>query len=368
LTGSTPIRYFPGLNGLRFIAAFFVLISHAHQSAVKLGMVAPAMAIAVFERGGEAVDVFFTLSGFLITYLLLRESFETGKISLRNFYLRRVCRIWPLYYLILLIGFILFVVVYPRVYGTPYFDFRPQQGFALYILFLPNVMIAWFKVGLLFPLWSVGVEEQFYLFWAPFVKLFRRRLWMSIAFFTVAVAVLQIVTAHRDSVNSHLATLIRTLRFHYMGLGALFALALFANKDRLVHSWVTSLWFQTLTIAVLLYHFVIGLPPSIPPAVLDLPLAFLYASLIINVSVAPRRILDLEWNPLNYLGRISYGIYMFHMTVDYCLRAVAMRLHPEGAGAPAALAYGAVLLLGTVAVAHVSYRYMETRFLALAKR
>src|SRR5580692_1479144 len=114
------IRYFPGLSGLRFIAAFFVLISHAYQTAVKVGFIGEIRSSVFFDRGASAVDFFFTLSGFLITYLLLQEWAATGTISLPHFYLRRVCRIWPLYFFVLATGFILFGIVYPRMFHVPY--------------------------------------------------------------------------------------------------------------------------------------------------------------------------------------------------------------------------------------------------------
>jgi hypothetical protein len=85
-----------------------------------------------------------------------------------------------------------------------------------------------------------------------------------------------------------------TLRFHYMGMGALFACALRANPDRLLNSWVTAYWFQALTVGSLLYYYLIGLRLDIAPAVLDPALAFFYAALIINVSLGPRRWIDLE--------------------------------------------------------------------------
>jgi peptidoglycan/LPS O-acetylase OafA/YrhL len=106
-------NYVPGLNSLRFFAAFVVIISHANQSLLKPGLDLPVNLLPVFQKGGDAVDFFFTLSGFLITYLLIDEKKETGTISLKNFYLRRVFRIWTLYFIVLAIGFGFFAVVYP---------------------------------------------------------------------------------------------------------------------------------------------------------------------------------------------------------------------------------------------------------------
>ncbi len=362
------IRYFPGLNGLRFLAAFLVLISHAYQTAVKVGFIGEVRSTVIFDRGAAAVDFFFTLSGFLITYLLLQERAATGAISLSHFYLRRICRIWPLYFLILLTGFVLFAIVYPRVFHVTSFEFPAIRGLLLYIFFLPNVMFAFYKVGLLSPLWSIGVEEQFYLFWAPFVRIFRDHVFRTVLAFTIVVGLFQIVIGsgvlNRDE---DMFKFLHTLRFHYMGVGALFACVLFSDPGRLLNSWITAWWFQALMLAVLLYHYTIGLPGR-NPGVVDLPLAFLYAALIVNVSLGPRRWMNLEWEPLIYLGKISYGIYMFHMALEYCLREAFQRAGWIGPSVALSVAYGAILLGLAILAATLSYQYVERRFLALAAR
>src|SRR5258705_10300657 len=96
--------YLKGLNSLRFLAAAFVIISHGQQSIAKLGF-DRFSGMTLFNRGGDAVEFFYVLSGFLITYLLQGELERTGTISIKGFYMRRVFRIWPLYFLIVALGF-----------------------------------------------------------------------------------------------------------------------------------------------------------------------------------------------------------------------------------------------------------------------
>ena len=114
------VRYLEGLNALRFFAAFFVIISHANISIYKLEL-AKNSELAVLNRGADAVDFFFTLSGFLISYLLITELNVTKNISIKNFYLRRVYRIWPLYFLIVFAGFLFFGLVYPVLFKERYY-------------------------------------------------------------------------------------------------------------------------------------------------------------------------------------------------------------------------------------------------------
>lgn len=141
----TYFKYLRGLNSLRFFAAFFVIISHGNISLCKLGII-KEYNLAVFSRGEDAVNFFFTLSGFLITYLLMGEIKETGNVSIKQFYLRRVFRIWPLYFLVAAIGFVLLGVIYPRVYHYNYFNFPIWEG----VLFL----FSFFLITLLKIIWS----------------------------------------------------------------------------------------------------------------------------------------------------------------------------------------------------------------------
>ena len=95
--------YFPNINGLRFIAALLVIIHHTEQIKDILGLSNYWSTPIIRSIGGLGVLLFFVLSGFLITFLLLDEESTTGTISIKKFYIRRILRIWPLYYLILIL-------------------------------------------------------------------------------------------------------------------------------------------------------------------------------------------------------------------------------------------------------------------------
>ena len=130
------IRYFKGLNALRFFAAFLVVLHHAEQIRLKYGMF-NLKQLSLFNNGGIAVTFFFVLSGFLITYLLLKEQAYTSSISIGKFYTRRVLRIWPLYFLLVIIGtvFIPFILkIVDFNYEMPY-DFK--NVILYYVFFLP---------------------------------------------------------------------------------------------------------------------------------------------------------------------------------------------------------------------------------------
>src|SRR5687768_1669565 len=99
------VVFFKGINGLRFFAAFAVIITHIELLKGHFGYIHYWNEPMIFHAGGLGVYFFFVLSGFLITYLLLAEKSRFGEISILKFYVRRMLRIWPLYYLIVIIGF-----------------------------------------------------------------------------------------------------------------------------------------------------------------------------------------------------------------------------------------------------------------------
>src|SRR5690606_24795997 len=106
--------YLPGLNGIRAIAAFAVVISHTNGRLGEFGL----SKLPYWDLAGFGVTIFFTLSGFLITYLLLKERAKTGTIKVRKFYVRRLLRIWPLYYFYL---FLILAIVGFSALGNTFF-------------------------------------------------------------------------------------------------------------------------------------------------------------------------------------------------------------------------------------------------------
>ncbi|MBK8094069.1 MAG: acyltransferase [Verrucomicrobiaceae bacterium] len=119
--------------------------------------------------------MFFVLSGFLITYLLLEEETKTGTISVRHFYVRRILRTWPLYFLVVALALFVWPVFFPIIAGEHTSAIRHSiAGLACYALLLPN-LAAIFLHPLPFAgqTWSIGVEEQFYLVWPVLMKVFQ---------------------------------------------------------------------------------------------------------------------------------------------------------------------------------------------------
>jgi len=364
-----PRARFPGLDSLRFLAAFFVVLGHIPLNQESVGLPHPAWG-AFFYRGSPAVSFFFSLSGFLITYLLLDEQERTGTIGVRKFYLRRVCRIWPLYFAVVFAGLFVYNVLLPQV-GIPYrIGYSLPLALILYGALLPNLMNSLYVVGgILNPLWSIGVEEQFYLAWAPAVKRVRRHLpllcWtvLAVSFALFCLSRLDVFGAQRAK------GFVGQLRFHYMAAGALCAYALRRHREAFLRlAPFASRALQIVLFLLLLDYYLATIIHWgwLGDEVLQL---VLYPWLIVNVAANPRNILRLKNRAFEYLGTISYGIYMLHMFAVYATSAAFRAAH--GDRLPLSLflvAYYGTAFGLTFLFAHLSYRLFELPFLRLKDR
>ena len=171
--------YLPGLNGLRALAAISVLVSHIFQNTFgNWGL--KYLRLPLFTDG---VTLFFVISGFLITYLLMQELSKTKTIDIPKFYVRRILRIWPIYYLYI------FVVIGVLFWVGNESDIL-NYTLLYYVFFAANIpFLSAAGIALIVHYWSIGVEEQFYLFWPWLVKLSKNK----IVIITLSVLVLWVV-------------------------------------------------------------------------------------------------------------------------------------------------------------------------------
>ena len=181
--------FFNGLNELRAFAALAVIFHHIElfKSRDHISSLCESRFFSYFigTVGKNGVHLFFVLSGFLITYLLLKEKEKYKTILFKKFFLRRIFRIWPLYYLIVIIGFILIPFLahtFSLFEKIPYYYhliLEPKNyslnAVLLYLLFLPNIALSHFRVPGCSQAWSVGVEEQFYILWPLLIYVFARK-------------------------------------------------------------------------------------------------------------------------------------------------------------------------------------------------
>ena len=358
--------HFEGLNSLRFFAALFVVLGHIPLNQASAGLPHPSGG-AFFFRGAFAVRFFFTLSGFLITYLLLDEDQRTGGIDVRSFYLRRVCRIWPLYFAVVFFGLFFYNGLLPLL-GVPY---RVEYGLAtalvLYSALLPNLMNSLYTVGgLLNPSWSIGVEEQFYLVWAPAVKRARVRL-PALCWTVFCASFALFCLVHYGAFGNHeWRRFVEQLQFHFMAAGGLCAWWLRRRSEAFLGSPpFASRAVQLVLFALLLDFYLVSFIHWgwLGDEVLQV---VLYCWLIVTVAANPRNVVPVGKRAFDYLGTISYGIYMVHMIAVYT--ASAWFQHTSwwhGRLAIYCFAYYGLVFVLTFLIAHLSYRYFERPFLRL---
>lgn len=363
--------FFPNLNGVRFIAALLVMLHHIEQYKYIFGNLYgfPSRWHWDFFRqiGPLGVFLFFVLSGFLITYLLLLERDRTGTVQVGNFYVRRILRIWPLYYFVVALGLFLL----PQI---PFLDVPGETDFlhedfgvkvALFLLILPNVATGVYPhVPYLSQTWSIGVEEQFYYFWPWVVRGVRKNLlWVMVGMFFAfflgrgAVKVLLPNTGFWVWIQAFVGS----LRISCMMLGALGAyLVYFHRGSRLV---------QTLFLRrtqVGLWALVVGMIATgvFVPGVNQEIYSLLFALLLVNLAANPASIVRLTHPAFEFLGKISYGLYMYH-TIGV---VVAIKLaRTLGPGVHDWLIYPVAIGL-SVLIASVSYFGVEKQILKLKDR
>jgi peptidoglycan/LPS O-acetylase OafA/YrhL len=361
--------HFQGLNSLRFLAALFVVIGHIPLNQASVGLPHPSYG-ALFFRGAPAVAFFFALSGFLITYLLLEERRRTGTVEVRSFYLRRICRIWPLYFAVVAFGLFFYNALLPAA-GIPYeVKYPVPLAVLLYTLFLPNLMNTLYKVGgILNPLWSIGIEEQFYLGWAPAMKRVRERV-PALCWSVLAASVLLYGLSHFGVFGVHeWKNFVSQLKFHFMAAGGLCAWWLHRRRDRFLALPVFfNRGLQVVLFALLADYYLFNLAGWNGLAEEAVQIA-LYPWLIVNVAANPRNVIRVENRVFDYLGTISYGIYMLHMLAVYATSGLFRATSWWGGHLwlYCAAYYGVALGLTTL-LAHLSSRWLERPFLRLKDR
>lgn len=315
------------LDGYRGIAILLVLLHHSFRGTVGNSLL-DAVGTKVSLMGWCGVDAFFVLSGFLITGILLDNREQPHYF--RNFYARRVLRIFPVYYVTLLI---LFVLLYQILSGYEFYDrLSSYQGW--YWLYLENWEWTFhprFEVSPIAHFWSLAVEEQFYLLWPLIVYLVPRRFlaWLvGILFLCPAIVRNAILLTHpfTDSL-SQIFYSNSLSRVDALACGAAIALLMRSERWR---TWLLRLCplVAILSSSILGIIWVIqpeGLRPAQPvvPSIGYSLLAICFGSVLVSSLAAAEThplVRFLNWSPLRKLGRISYGFYVYHLPIMFILR------------------------------------------------
>jgi peptidoglycan/LPS O-acetylase OafA/YrhL len=364
----SPRFYLPQLDGWRFVAFLMVFIHHL-----------PDEATVFFRRvelfGWMGVDLFFCLSAFLITSLLLREQAITGTISLRRFYIRRALRIWPLYFLTLALVFLGLPALHSHLtpeFGSPTYLLLLRQHLFPFLAFLGNFSWALFPASTpvpLAPLWSVSVEEQFYLFWPLLLTFLPRvgdktsaRILGVLLAFTLGVRVYILLNG-----IPYPMVWVNTLgRLDPFLFGTAVAL-LYAKGRRVLPAWLASV------ASVALFALVMQFPQVGDSFHTSWQLLAVAAAcaLLLHAVLHGRMGPPILGNAaLRWAGKLSYGLYMFHrLGQDVAAQMVTWQATPGTSQYWLAVAgYTAAYLAVTAFFAAVSYYGLELSFLHWKER
>ena len=353
--------YRPELDVLRFCCFLLVFVHHAGAERGK----GNALISAVLGVGSLGVPVFFLLSSFLITELLLRERLRTSTVHIKAFYLRRVLRIWPLYFVFIGLCCALGLTHLPGLHPVP------GRMALFYLLLAGNWYLIFFGIppNALIVLWSISVEEQFYLLW-PWLA----RLGGAIAIRAMAAVMLPVsylvlaLMAHRGVPDAALWPN-TFVQMQFFATGSLLALVVERWRPQLpvlgrvallmgtVAAWLTACLVCRLKQPdphISTAHVCFGYA-LVSAGAISLFLAFY------GMNVGSGRVA----RSLIYLGKISYGLYAFHYLA---LELVSTQLHNALPGLRRFPLSAPVALVVTVACAACSYRFLETPALRLKER
>jgi len=374
ITDYKSIVVFQGLNSLRFIAAFLVVMHHSETIKKKNG-IEDLEWFGLFRNGGNAVTFFFVLSGFLITYLLLKESDKTGSVSVKNFYLKRILRIWPLYFLLVFIGTIALPYVFQLLNVNYEMPYTLGQTWFYFVFFLPGLVTFFFGHHLLEPLWSIGVEEVFYLTWAPLFKMCKNKI-LILLIAVIALKILLRILGYYFVSNALFNYVVNTFQFEAMAIGGLGAYFIYTKGSVFTGLSIFKTPFQVILLLHLLVYIIFYSnidnmywntffkTPILSSILIDL--LFLY--LIICVSVIENSVVKFRSKLFSFLGEISYGIYMYHMLAIFItihfLTKYLLQMNPFTSH----LMFYATVVSITIGGASLSKYLFEDFFLNLKKK
>lgn len=363
--------YLENLNGLRFLCFISVFMFHIFRIVSDSFEVNPVFYFFkndIFGNGNLGVNFFFVLSGFLITFLLIEEKILNKQISIPKFWLRRVLRIWPLFFLIVFFGF----AIYPYIKNILGQSTNEKADVFYYFLFLNNFDFlnkGFPYSSILAALWSVAVEEQFYLVWPIIIYLFPlKNLWIP---FSIIIC---INLLFRNFNNNSLALEIHTLScIGDLTIGAFGAWLI--NFSRRFKSHIEFLSLYKIIILYISFFLAYFFKDEfletfqIFKVFERLILAILILAIILEQTFSKNSFFKMnKFKTISNMGILSYGLYCFHFIGIYIVYSISKKLFIQINFLQLfffiiPISFGATYLLS-----YISYKYFETPFLKLKEK
>ncbi|MBL7888934.1 MAG: acyltransferase [Bacteroidia bacterium] len=359
------IKYFNHLDALRLICFGFIFFRHGfftNDRSIEQEFL-KSWRKDYFSVSAVGLDFFSVLSSFLITWLILKEYKLFDGFNLKNFYMRRILRIWPLYFLILAIAYIAIpFICHFTGYATP----QLPPAFWM-ISFTTNYYAGYINEHFLFFLlflWFIAVEEQFYLVWGFLLKYFKKHLTIISIIFIVSFLIIKIFLgsptfpAFYDTIN-YIPNFV---------IGAFFA-RLSIEQNNLFSSlrmWTKTRWILVYIVLLLVLVFYKPLFTGPMDHLKHIFLSVLFGLVIFENTCIEKPLFNIgKYRFINYLGKISFGLYCWHgVAITIILKTMEAAGHKDNLW-DVFLFYPLISLSLTIILSIVSFELYEKRFLKL---
>ncbi|RKD86521.1 acyltransferase family protein [Mangrovibacterium diazotrophicum] len=359
--------YFENLDGLRFICFLLVFLYHSFNTEISsLGdsSVHRFVTQFLFANGNLGVNIFFVLSGFLITFLLIQEKKLRGQIDIKKFWMRRILRIWPLFYLCVLFGFFCFPLL-KSLFGE---QSTEQASISCYLIFLNN--FNFIKVipdaTSLAVLWSVAVEEQFYLVWPVVLFLLPlKKYWIA---FSAVMVICIVFRALQDRPIIHEFHTLSCIGDMTVGaFGAWLVVEKDSFRERIGNLNKTEI---TILYIIFLIIFLFRGPlfySTYIMRIVERPLiAVVLLFLILEQNYARNSFFKFSnFKAISKLGVITYGLYCLHLIAIVSVQTVTQVFGLNTNLWEVMLLEPTLALLLSILMAYLSFNFYERPFLKL---
>lgn len=355
--------YYPQLDSVRGIAFFFVFSYHSWKAEVG-NTINGDFAFFLYRAFEFSIDVFFVLSAFLLTLLGLYELERNKNFSFKNYFIRRLLRIWPLYYFITIVAFIIVPAISKHYNLTVTLPSAPYYLFFISNFYLPD------HVYFLRFLWTISVEEQFYLVLGALLFFWPKKLPIAIVAMGIASIVFNIYTGARHSF----------IFFHTMNYVIDFCVGAFAaisiHKNNAIVRYFTSLnrpqsftFFLFVFVVLFTGYFIqsnfFASNEDMAHNIVRILFTFYVGLFLIDQMVNKNKVLKLEKASLFiYTGKISYGLYVYHgivLTLGFLAYSkIGIKINTY------LLSF--IFFVINFLIAHISYQYFEKPFLKMKDR
>jgi peptidoglycan/LPS O-acetylase OafA/YrhL len=354
---NTNKRQFHTFDALRFFSFLIVFISHVPSPESSL--------YNYFSKsGGLGVSFFFVLSGFLITYILLFEKNANNQINLKHFFVRRILRIWPLFYLMILFAFLTPYILNLLHFRSSNDGYNPD--WLASSLFLENYKMMFTQsfpnISPLRVMWSICVEEHFYILWG-----------IAIYFISIKKINLLIIS------SILLANISRVIYFYkgidsldiftnidYFAYGSIPAIMLvkYKNPFKKIENIPVQIKYLVLCFTIALIFIIPNINFNIKHLLYPIILGLLFSFIIACTITEKKNIIISENSIFSKLGKYTYGLYLYHTIVINLFLQIFKRLKYDLNW----YSIGFIALSFTIILSFLSYNYFELFFLNLKKR